>query len=244
MTDDAVVRLGQLLTGTEARQLAALFADGQSLGRSLRVIGTSRRAQVRAALEEAGVLPGAEVERSVAVLQAIQGAASRVSAASPVWTAPGYGAGFGDVTTSIRDLVLTARVSVTCSTFNFQRSSGLWDALSTVCAREYVDVRVYLDARAASRPGWRNSPTASEIARQLPGAKVFQTGSFDGHQVTNHAKFVAVDHRLLVVTSANFSRSAEEFNVELGLEVEDTALAETVEAQMRKLEGSVLHRVT
>lgn len=32
-----------------------------------------------------------------------------------------------------------------------------------------------------------------------------RTTSFDGVAVRNHAKFLAVDHRILLVTSADFS---------------------------------------
>ncbi len=52
----------------------------------------------------------------------------------------------------------------------------------------------------------------------------------------NHAKFLVVDHQILVVTSANLSLSAEERNVELGLRIDDPLLARAVEDQMRALE--------
>ena len=52
----------------------------------------------------------------------------------------------------------------------------------------------------------------------------------------NHAKFLVVDHQILVVTSANISLSAEERNVELGLRIDDPLLARAVEDQMRALE--------
>ena len=52
----------------------------------------------------------------------------------------------------------------------------------------------------------------------------------------NHAKFLVVDHQILVVTSANLSLSAEERNVDLGLRIDDPLLARTGEDQMRALE--------
>jgi phospholipase D/transphosphatidylase len=57
-----------------------------------------------------------------------------------------------------------------------------------------------------------------------------------GRRVRNHAKFLVVDHQILVVTSANLSLSAEERNVELGLRIDDPLLARAVEDQMRALE--------
>jgi phospholipase D/transphosphatidylase len=65
----------------------------------------------------------------------------------------------------------------------------------------------------------------------------------DGRAVTSHAKFLSIDHRFLLVGSANFSFSAEERNVELGLRLDDPALAHSVEKQMRDLEETVYERV-
>jgi phospholipase D/transphosphatidylase len=61
--------------------------------------------------------------------------------------------------------------------------------------------------------------------------------------VRNHAKFVAVDGRILIVTSANMSISAEERNVELGLRLDDALLTRAVEERMRALEPLLYERV-
>ena len=61
--------------------------------------------------------------------------------------------------------------------------------------------------------------------------------------VTSHAKPLSIDHRFLLVGSANFSYSAEERNVELGLRLDDPALAHSVEKQMRDLEETVYEPV-
>ena len=83
------------------------------------------------------------------------------------------------------------------------------------------------------------------MARLLTGAVVMRTrvSEEDGYAVTSHAKFLSIDHRFLLVGSANFSYSAEERNVELGLRLDDSALAASVEKQMRDLEPSVYERV-
>ena len=59
----------------------------------------------------------------------------------------------------------------------------------------------------------------------------------------NHAKFLAVDHQVLLMTSANFSYSAENLNIELGLKVEDRNLTEMVERQMREFESTLYEQV-
>ncbi|MBW3070336.1 hypothetical protein GZ998_12600 [Actinomyces sp. 594] len=52
-----------------------------------------------------------------------------------------------------------------------------------------------------------------------------------------------MDHQIVVVTSANVSRSAEEQNVELGLRLDEPLLARAIEDQMRALEPHVYERV-
>jgi phosphatidylserine/phosphatidylglycerophosphate/cardiolipin synthase-like enzyme len=69
------------------------------------------------------------------------------------------------------------------------------------------------------------------------------TITFDGRQVRNHAKFVCIDHRFLLVTSANFSWSAENANLELGVLIDNRNLAEAVEHQMQDAESHVFERV-
>jgi phosphatidylserine/phosphatidylglycerophosphate/cardiolipin synthase-like enzyme len=62
--------------------------------------------------------------------------------------------------------------------------------------------------------------------------------------VRNHSKFISIDHRFLLVTSANFSWSAENANLELGMLVDNRNLAEAVELQMREAEAYLFERVT
>ena len=242
MSEDAVRRLGELLTGTEADQLAELYREGLTLTQALQAVSASRRHDVRAQLEAAGVVPGNPV--AVPVLRAVQGATARRTSIDPVWTLPGYLADYGTLTTSLKDLVLSARHAVTCSTFNFQKSSALWEALREVALRGTVRIRVYMDANAAQGGlAWANTPTCEEVAAQLAGAKVFRTAEPDGKPVRNHAKFVAVDHQFLIVTSANFSKSAEERNIELGLRVHSRSLTEMVENQLQDSEAVLYEQV-
>jgi phosphatidylserine/phosphatidylglycerophosphate/cardiolipin synthase-like enzyme len=240
---DPIARLGQLLTGSEAAKLAARFSDGDTLTQALQGLAVGRRPEVRAALDAASVVPD-NLALALPVLRAIQGAATaRTTGISPIWTLPGYLADYGALTTSIKDLVLTARQSVTCSTFNFQKSSALWAALREVAARGTVEVLVYLDTHAADEGTWAGSPTSAEVAAQLVGAHVFRTRQVDGNLVRNHAKFIAVDHQFLVVTSANFSISAEQHNIELGLRVDSRATTEMVENQIFDAQTTLYERV-
>jgi phosphatidylserine/phosphatidylglycerophosphate/cardiolipin synthase-like enzyme len=156
---------------------------------------------------------------------------------------PGHLARHGRLTSSVPYLVRSARYSVVCSTFNFQRSSALWTAPRDAAQRPEVTVRVYLDTAAADlspRPG---SPNTEEVAARLHPATVQRTREFDGRQVRNHAKFLAIDHRFLLIGSANFSWSAEYGNVELGVLIDNQNLTESVERAMREIEDRLFERV-
>jgi phosphatidylserine/phosphatidylglycerophosphate/cardiolipin synthase-like enzyme len=173
------------------------------------------------------------------VLRAIEGARSTTTSIDPLWTMPGHLARTGRLTSSVDRLVDGARRSVTCSTYNFQRSSLLWSALRRATLRPEIDLRVYVDTRAADgRPGG-STPTTDQIAAHLHPGVVLRTRPFDGAAVRNHAKFLAIDHRFLLVTSANFSWSAEHGNIELGILADNVNLVQAVELQLRRVEESL-----
>lgn len=236
-SDEPARRLGVLLTGSEAREIADHLCDGDTLTAALRVVTPGRRSEVRS------LLSAVDRGSAVAVLRAIEGARSAPTAIDPLWTMPGHLAGHGRLTHSVTRLVDDARYSVVCSTFNFQRSSGLWDALRRAAQRPEISLKVYLDTDAADgegRPAW--SPSTDEVAAHLKPAVVLRTKTFDGRQIRNHAKFISIDHRFLLVTSANFSWSAENANLEFGLQVDNPNLAESVERELRNAEDLLFER--
>ena len=178
-----------------------------------------------------------------AVLRAIEGARSAPTIVDPLWTMPGHLAQHGRLTHSVTYLVDSARHSVVCSTFNFQRSSGLWKALQRAAQRPEITMRIYLDTNAADKRQGSWSPTSAEVAAHLRRATVLRTKQFDGRPTRNHSKFISIDHRFLLVTSANFSWSAENSNLELGLLIDNANLAEAVEQEMRQVEDFLFERV-
>ncbi len=236
---DPATALGALLTGTEAQEIASHLLDGDTLTASLRVVSSGRRPEVRALLAALG---GHEV--ILAVLRAIQGARSSPTTVDPLWTMPGHLARHGRLTQSVTHLVDSARDSVICSTFNFQRSSGLWTALQQAARRPEITTKVYMDTNAADvGRGQVSSPTTEEVAAHLSPAIVLRTKAFDGRQIRNHSKFISIDHRFLLVTSANFSWSAENANLEFGLLVDNPNLAQSVEHELRAAEDLLFERI-
>lgn len=233
----AARRLGSLLTGTEARGIADRLTAGESMAAALLVVSATRRREVRSLLET-GLLAGLPGRaHMIALLRAIEGARSVLTSLDMLWTMPGHLARSGPLTSSVAHLVDSARQSVTCSTFNFQRSSSLWEALRRAAHRPECEVRVYLDTPAADQRSSSRSPSTAEVAAHLHPGVVLRTKQFDGDMVRNHAKLIAVDHRLLLVTSANFSRSAEHSNVEFGVVIDDPGLTEAVERQLHLAVG-------
>jgi phosphatidylserine/phosphatidylglycerophosphate/cardiolipin synthase-like enzyme len=233
-SNDPARSLGALLTGSEAREIADHLADDDTLTASLRVVSPGRRAEIRS------LLSGINQAAMITVLRAIEGARSAPTTIDPLWTMPGHLAQHGRLTQSVTYLVDNARYSVVCSTFNFQRSSGLWKALQRAAQRPEIMMKIYIDTDAADagprRPG---SPTTNEVTAHLNPALILRTKRFDGRQVRNHSKFLSIDHRFLLVTSANFSWSAENANLEFGVLIDNPNLAEAIECELREAEDYI-----
>lgn len=230
--------LGAFLTSGEGDAVAARLSAGESFTSAVSAIDSSRRPEAAELIGAAGLRHAPEV--LIAVLRGIAGARSGETGVGTLWTMPGHLAQTSPLTTSLTRLVAGARVSVICSTYNFQETSGLWLALREAAARPEVAVRVYIDAQASNGA---SGPDAATIAQNLRPGVVLRTREYQGKPVRNHAKFVCVDHRFLVVTSANFSWSAEYGNVELGVAIDDPNVADSVERELRSVERTIYEQV-
>ena len=230
MASDPLADLGSFLTATEAGRLAVQIETGQHTIAALSEIAVARREVVKRLLSTAG-LEHTDPARTVSVLRAIAGAKSVLRELTPVWTMPGNEANTGRLTGEFHRIVRAARQSVTAATYNFHDSSQMWNALKEASEQPGMVVIVYVDADKAD---------ADNVKGRLPRATVYRSADLPtGKRVVSHAKFIVVDHELLLITSANFSYSAENRNVEFGLLVRDSALAESVEATMTSKHGSL-----
>ncbi len=234
MSPDPFEALGEFLTAREAAGVAALLASGAHLSQALEHMAPARRSEVKALLV-AAALGQDDADRSIAVLRAIAGAkASAQLELTPVWTMPGDEADIGGLTSQFHREVKAARVSVTCASYNFTPLSKMWTALLEASETPGVAVTVYVDSGVAN---------AKQVKSQIPRANLYRSGTFDGQPVVSHAKFVVVDHTLVLLTSANFSGPAEKSNVELGLRIHDPGLANTIEATMTSKHGTLYELV-
>lgn len=228
MSSSPFAELGAFLTTGEAEGLATALESGQHTLTALKVVGAARRGEAKTLLAAAGVGHLA-VPISVAVLRSIAGAKSTQRGLMPVWTMPGNEANVGHLTSEFHRLVKGARQSVTCATYNFMDTSKMWTTLAKASEQPSVAVTVYVDAKVG---------TAAEVKAQLPRATVYRSATLSGGaQVTSHAKFVVIDHEMALLTSANFSFSAEKKNVELGVLLRDAAFAQSIESMMTSKHG-------
>lgn len=234
MPSDPTAELGAFLTAGEARGLAIRFAADQHTVKALGAVNSARRAEIKRLLAAAD-LSHADSARAAQVLHAIAGAKSIHRDLTPVWTMPGNEARVGRLTGEFHRLVEAARQSVVCATYNFEQTSQMWTVLKHASEQPGVAVTVYVDGDKAD---------AVKVKTQLPKATIYRSAVLPtGGRVVSHAKFVVIDHTLLLLTSANFSFTAENRNVEFGLLVEDTALADSVETTMRSKHGSLYELV-
>ncbi len=270
---DPLRALGAFLTGSEADGVAARLAAGATLSQALVVVPAPRRQRAHELMSAAGLGPQDRERTVAVLSAVAGAAARlrevRPVWTAPAGMV-GAGALTGDVAALIRGantsvVCATYNLQPTSALW-----AALVDLRQR---RPGVAVRLYVDAQAADGPfkgrgggggiggvsgrggaGVRGTAAASrrapdlstgEMARRLRGAVVMRTRApEDGMRaVTSHAKLLSIDHRFLLVGSANLSYSAEERNVELGLRLDDPALAHGVEKQLRDLEGIVYEQV-
>ncbi|OBI92882.1 DISARM system phospholipase D-like protein DrmC [Mycobacterium asiaticum] len=234
MSDDPLSRLGEYLTASEAQSLAVLFEAGEHTTHALASVSHARRARA-AKLLAAAEIGHTSPELAVAVLKGIAGAKSTHRDLMPVWTMPGNEATTGHLTNQFHDIVAGARTSVTGATYNFSPTSKMWDALKRASEEPDVVVCVYVDAD-------KGDPVV--VKAQLPKATVYRSATLpDGTPIVSHAKFIIVDHEVILLTSANFSYSAENRNIEFGLLIRDSGLAESIESTIANKRGTLYELV-
>lgn len=228
--DDPLTQLGGYLTATEAESLAVLIGSGEHITHALASVGRARRDRAAKLLAAAGIGHSSR-DLSVAVLRGIAGAKAVHRDLTPVWTMPGNEATTGHLTSQFHEVVASARTSVTCATYNFSPTSNMWDALETASEEPEVAVCVYVDAEVGNPAG---------VKARLPRAAVYRSATLpNGQPIVSHTKFIVVDHEIVLLTSANFSYSAENRNIEFGLLIRDGGLAASIESTMADKRGSL-----
>lgn len=230
MACEPFAALGEYLTAGEAEGIASLLEAGEHSAHALAWVSPARRQRAAELMRQTG-LGHEQPALSVAVLKAIAGAKSVHHELIPVWTMPGNEATIGHLTSEFHRMVTGARVSVTCATYNFSATSNMWGALRTVSEQPGVTVVVYVDAEKGDPAG---------VKAKLPKATIYRSAQLpDGKPIVSHTKFIIIDHQIVLLTSANFSYTAENSNVEFGLRISNNGLAMSIEKTMASKHGSL-----
>lgn len=245
MGKDAAAELARVVPPALAKRMASMAESKRTMRQIVDAVHRSEQKRVHSLLRD--------VERTagrtgvVVALAAIVGAGDVRTPCEPIWTIPGDLTLSGRHTANWAKYVNEAESSVTCSTYNFQKSSALWVELQQAGKRLHDRLNVYVDTAASLNGGL----DVTELQKAIAPGLVWQTRELPEGQKTryqshyrSHAKFLIIDHRCVIVTSANFSKSAEHNNIELGVVIEDPRLAETIEHQLITLQGKVYKSAT
>jgi phosphatidylserine/phosphatidylglycerophosphate/cardiolipin synthase-like enzyme len=165
-----------------------------------------------------------------------------------VWTGPDQeGPAARDTGVVARELLGQASKSLLITTYSISRGSNTFEPVNeTICRNPYLDVTIVLHVDMSSQSLYGASAAAA-FARDFwisrwpwkSRPKVF----YDPRGVVErplgralqHAKCIVVDEQRVFITSANYTESAQQRNVELGVVIRDERLAERVSEQFRSL---------
>ncbi len=163
-----------------------------------------------------------------------------------VWTGPDQeGPAARDTSVVVRELLSQAERSLLIATYSISRNAAIFEPVNSALQRNPdLDVTLILHVDM-SRRSLYGDRAVSEFAREFwtshwqwkSRPKVF----FDPRGVieetyaraNQHAKCVVVDDERVFITSANYTGWAQERNIELGVVIEDGALAERVASKFR-----------
>ncbi len=195
------------------------------------------------------VLAGTPLAVARAVVEtALAERARRCPSPELVWTgpAPVERARHRDTALVLRGLFASARSRVVLAGYRFDHGRRLLEPLHAamrdrgVTVRMFVHVPVEQDVMRAP-PAQQVAHCHGEVAKLLaanwpfgaPYPEVFyETRPMDtGRFSSMHAKCVVVDARVALVTSANFTRRAQQDNVEVGALIHDPGFVAALAAQ-------------
>lgn len=141
----------------------------------------------------------------------------------------------------LKELLNSATSSVLIAGYRFDHGADILEPLHRRMRDAGVRTRLYLNIEQVDR---EKKVTEEEVARQVrefwranwpfgdPRPQVFYDARVhDGLEwVSLHAKCVVVDERVTLITSSNFTERGQRRNVEIGVLLEEPALAESLVA--------------
>ena len=148
----------------------------------------------------------------------------------------------------MRQLFNTARERVLAVGFAVHQGRSVFQALAErLDAHEALEATLCIDVRRQQTSTSLDSRLVESFARNFvenewPGARLPRLyydprslAPLGSRRSALHAKCVVIDGREALVTSANFTMAAQERNIELGLLVDSTAVADRIEKHFLSL---------
>ncbi|HEY1066305.1 MAG TPA: DISARM system phospholipase D-like protein DrmC [Pirellulales bacterium] len=238
------------LATTDLQALAAALRSGRLSVRTSaagmnRIIGRSATVELATRLKSLSDGGWSEIQATELIDAIVEARGSRRATedlVELVWTGPEVeGTINRDTAVVVRELFSSAKESVLISGFSVHQGRDVFRGLAErMCALPALQVRLYLDVhlggdrlteRNASDLVVRFSQKFVEHDWPLEARRpeVYydprpSTGEHDAWSCL-HAKCVIVDRRVAFVTSANFSRAAQERNIEAGVVVRSPPFA-------------------
>ena len=232
LTAIALPQLEQLLRGIESGDLATPVTSAALQARGMGAHWTDV-----AWLASLG-RPSIEAVLRVAIAERKTRPAPRLEL---VWTGPEVRASSArDTAVVVRELFARARTRVLVAGYAFRGGRDIFEGLHQGMRDRGVGARIilHLDDRDGLSPdGAVRFGIAEFIQGNWPFGPPFPAFYYDprtvlaGASLNLHAKCVVVDGRFSLIGSANFTRNAHARNIEVGVLVEDVALATDLEAQ-------------
>lgn len=165
-----------------------------------------------------------------------------------VWTGPDrHGSTARDTAVVLRELFERAQHRVILAGYSFSNAKTLLEPLHRAMVERAVDVRFFVHIEQAKRlhdppEAYADEALARFRADQWPFAGPCPRLYYDRRALTPgppwsklHAKCVVVDDRHAFVSSANFTYSGQEQNIEVGVLLDDPIFAEHLANQWMRL---------
>jgi phosphatidylserine/phosphatidylglycerophosphate/cardiolipin synthase-like enzyme len=234
--------LEQLYKAITRRQLATPLTEAglASIGRST-------------LFARLGPLAGADEQVALALIELALARAEAPpvtparSSALLTWTDPTVTLPNIRTTTAVLlELFGSAQKSVVIAGYEFDHGAVIFEPLYRVMSERGVQVSIYADFRPAPSPKSNMSAYLTIQTHQFlkrnwpfghphPQLYSFQPGFAFGSDRSLHAKCVVVDAKHVLIGSANFTKRGHTRNLEVGVRLEDPALAAALTGQLDRL---------
>ena len=201
-----------------------------------------------------GAIATANQEAALAlieVLLALDGATATPSVVGEpprlVWTGPDvYMSPARPTTVIVTELLQSARERVLIVGYEFDHGSVLFAPLHVVMRDHGVKAAICFDVAPAPSPKTNMDAYLAIRAHQFlkrnwpfgepaPELLYFRQGADHGSRKSLHAKCIVVDGKRVLIGSANFTKRGHTRNVEVGVSIENSELAEALLTQFDRL---------